>query len=79
MNQIRICFLYNRYIKPISNYGFINQDFDCNVMFERDMPGVWMSPESFKESGMTLKADKSPWEKQPGTLLIHAVHGTFSR
>ena len=29
-----------------------------------------MSPESFKELRLTLEANKSPLEKQPGSLLI---------
>ena len=46
------------------------QDFDWNVMFERDMHRLWMSPESLKELRLTLEADKSRLEKLPDTLLI---------
>ena len=54
-----ICFLYNETHIPSFQLWFINQDFDWNVVMERDMPGLWMSPENFKESRLTLEADKS--------------------
>ena len=38
-------------------------------MFERNMYRLWISPESSKELRLTLEADKSPLEKQLGTLL----------
>lgn len=34
-----------------------------------------MSPESFKELGLTLETDKSPLESLSSTLLIYMVHG----
>ena len=59
--------------------GLINQDLDWNVVFERDMPRLWMLSESFKEFRLPLQAYKSPLENQLGTLLVYMVHGSLSR
>ena len=48
-------------------------------MSEGDIPGLWMSPEGFKELRLTFKADKSPLEKQPNTLFGHMVHVSLFR
>ena len=50
-------------IKPIANGGFVNQDFDWNVMPEESMLGLWLLPGSLEELGLTFKASESPLEK----------------
>ena len=48
-------------------------------MPEGDMPGLWLSPESFEELRLTFEANKSSLEKWPGTLFGHMVHASLSR
>ena len=43
-NDIR--FLCINPLRPVINGGFVNRDFDWNVMPEGGMYGVWSSPES---------------------------------
>lgn len=56
---------------------FINQEFAWNVMPERDMPGLWISPERFKELRLTLEANKTSLEKEPEIgWYIAYLHGS---
>ena len=63
----------------VLNRDFINKVSVWNVMIKRDMPGLWMSPESLKESRLTLEANGSPLQKWPGSLFGHVVHDSLSR
>ena len=49
--------------RPVINDGFVNQDFDWNVMPEGGMSRFWLSPEGPEELGLTFKASESPQEK----------------
>ncbi|KAF6090842.1 hypothetical protein HJG60_012224 [Phyllostomus discolor] len=73
-----IRFLCIKPVRPVTNSGFVNQDFDWNVTSEGGMYGFWSSPESPEEMGLTCKASVSPQGK-PGTLVGSAVHGSLSR
>ena len=46
-------------LRPVINGGFVNQDFDWNVMPEGGMSRVWLTPEGPEELGLTCKARKS--------------------
>ena len=74
MNLIRIWSLYNR---TQFETGFINQDFDWNVMSEKDICTLWILSKSFKEIRLSLETNKILLEKQPGTLLIYMVYGSL--
>lgn len=77
-NNIR--FLCIKPIRPVTNSGFVNQDFDWNVMPEGGMYGFWSSPESPEELGLTCEeASLSPHTKKPGILVGCAVHSSLSR
>ena len=56
-------FLCIKPISPVVNGGFVNQDFDWNVMPEESMLGLWLLPGSLEELGLTFKASESPLEK----------------
>ena len=77
--DIRKLVLFPRTTSPVSKCGFINQASVWNVLIERAMPGLCMSPESFKELWLTFEASKSPLEKWPGTLFGHMAHSSLSR
>ncbi|KAF6074869.1 hypothetical protein HJG60_009293 [Phyllostomus discolor] len=55
-----IRFLCIKPIRPVTNSGFVKQDFDWNVTPEGGMYGFWSSPESPEELGLTCKASVSP-------------------
>ena len=74
-----IMFLCIKPARPVAIGGFINQDFDWNVMPEEGMTGIWLLPESLEEPRLTLKAKESPLEKWLGTLSGCVVHGSLSR
>ena len=65
-------------IRPVSNYGFNNQDFAWNVLPEVGIPGLWLLPENLEEMRLTSEANKSPLEKWPGTLFSCVVHRSIS-
>ena len=64
-------------IAPVSKCGFINQASVWNVLIERAMPGLCMSPENFQEFRLNFEASKSPLEKWPYTLLGHMAYGSL--
>ena len=43
------------------------------------MIDLWLLPECLEELRLTLKANKSPLEKCPGTLFGCVVHGSLLR
>ena len=65
-------------VRPVADGGFVNRDFDWNVVPEGSMCGPWLSPESLKELRLTFKASESLLEK-PGTMVSCTVHGSLSR
>ena len=48
-------------------------------MSEGGMRGLWLLLESLEELRLTLEANKSLLEKQPGTLFDSVVHSSVSR
>ena len=72
-----IRFLCIKPIRPVVNRSSVNQDFNWNGMPEGGVSGLWMSPESPEELGLTFEASKSPWKKL-GTLVGCVVRGDLS-
>ena len=72
-------FLCLKIMKPVAKCGFVNQDFDWDIMPKGLVPALWLLPESFEELRLIFKANESPLEKWPGTLFGHVFHGRLYR
>ena len=48
-------------------------------MHKEGMSGLLLLPERLEDLRLIFKANKSPLEKWPHTLLGHVVHGSLSR